>query len=653
MSLLSIGLSGLLVNQRLLELTGQNITNANTPGYHNQVAELAELSDGSQVGGGVQITNVSRSVNQPLQQAVNDSASASSSAQTQLNGLNQLQTYLATGSGTLHDSLVNLFSDLETLSANPSDPTQRALVMSDANDVAYQLNSTTSNIDQMSAGLLQQAQSYTDNINALTTQIAQLNQQIQTAQTSGQDVNALLDTRDQAVANLSQLVSVQTVQQSGQVSVFAGGTPLVVGTQTNSLSAGLDNQGNLVVTATGTQQPVAVSGGNLGGIVTLYNSTLPAVTAQLNTLTQALATQFDEIQATGLGSNGPITSLTSQRAVGSVNQPLADAGLLFPPQAGDLYVTVTNLTTGQKTLSKLAIDPATESLTAIAGAISAVPNMQAAVDAQNGTMSVSAAPGYAFDFSGNVSTSPDSQTITGTTVPTLSGVYNGSGDDTLNFAFSGAGTIGVTPNLTLNVTNGAGEQIASLNVGQGYTAGSNMSVAGLNVQLAAGTVNSGDSFSENVTADPDSAKLLSSLGLNSFFVGSTAADLQVDPSLLNNPSQLAVSSTGEAGDSGNLGKFVALQSQPVLNNGTQSMLQYLENLIGNVGTQASTMQANSTANTSLNQQLSDQLQNSTGVDTNNALMQLVQYQNAYQMSAQFVSVVNQTLNDFFTIVLPT
>ena len=116
--------------------------------------------------------------------------------------------------------------------------------------------------------------------------------------------------------------------------------------------------------------------------MTLYNSTLPAVTAQLNTLTQALATQFDEIQATGLGSNGPITSLTSQRTVGSVNQPLADAGLLFPPQAGDLYVTVTNLTTGQKTLSKFAIDPATESLTAIAGAISAVPNMQAAVDPQ-------------------------------------------------------------------------------------------------------------------------------------------------------------------------------------------------------------------------------------------------------------------------------
>ena len=134
------------------------------------------------------------------------------------------------------------------------------------------------------------------------------------------------------------------------------------------------------------------------------------------------------------------------------------------------------------------------------------------------------------------------------------------------------------------------------------------------------------------------------------FSWATPADLQVNPTLLNDPSQLAVS-TQPSGNTNNLTKIVALQNQPVLNNGTQSMLQYLEGIIGNVGTQASNMQASSAANSSLNQQLSAQLQNATGVDTNDALMQLVQYQQAYQMSAQYVSVVNQTLNDFFQIML--
>jgi flagellar hook-associated protein 1 FlgK len=652
MSALSIGLSGLQVAQTLLDLTGQNITNANTPGYHNQVADLAEIGDGTQVGAGVQITNISRNTDQSLQDAVNNSSSASNSAQTQLSGLNQLQTYLATGSGTLHDSLVSLFSDLETLSANPGSATQSAVVISDADNVANQLNGTMANIDQMSGGLVQQAQSFTDNVNALTTQIAQLNQQIQTTTASGQNANSLLDTRDQAIANLSQIVGVQTVQQSGEVSVFVGGTALVLGSQATSINTTVDNQGNLEVTA-GSQTPITVSGGNLGGIVTLYNSTLPAVVNQLNTFTQALTTQFDQLQATGLGSSGPMTSLTSQRAVDSVNAPLASAGLSYPPQAGDLYVTVVNQATGQQTLNKIAIDPATESLTDVASAISSIPNMNAVVNAQNGELNLFAAPGYAFDFTGSVSSSPDSQAITGTTVPTLSGAYTGTGDDTLNFAFSGAGTVGTTAGLTLNVTNSAGARIASLNVGQGYSAGTNLTVDGVNVQLTAGTVNAGDTFSENVTANPDSANVLPALGLNSFFVGNSAADLQVNQSLLNNPGQLAVSSTGQAGDTNNLVKFVNLQTQPVLAKGTQSMLQYLEGIIGNVGTQASNMQASSTANSSLHQQLSTQLQNTTGVDTNDALTQLIQYQQAYQMSAQFVATVNQTLNDFFTIITPT
>lgn len=78
-------------------------------------------------------------------------------------------------------------------------------------------------------------------------------------------------------------------------------------------------------------------------------------------------------------------------------------------------------------------------------------------------------------------------------------------------------------------------------------------------------------------------------------MGNTAADLQVNPSLLSNPTQLAISA-GPSGNSSNLTKFINLQNQPVLNQGTQSMLQYLEGIIGNVGTQASNMQASSTAN---------------------------------------------------------
>jgi flagellar hook-associated protein 1 FlgK len=658
MSALSIGLSGLMTNQRLLNLTGQNINNANTPNYHNEVGNLVEglpASDSNiAVGSGVQLTSITRSVNQALQEAVTGNASDTGNASTQLNGLNQLQTYLPTGTGSLDDALGNLFTQLEALTTQPGDSTQRQIVVAAANNVAQQLNQTVASINQMQGGLVDQTHTQLDTVNNLTAQIAALNQQIHQGTLGGANVNGLLDQRDQAVSQLAQIIDIRTIPaDDGQISVFTNGSPLVLGNQATTLSTATNSQNQILINSSESNQPLTVSGGNLGGDLTLYNTTLPGVLDQLNTLAQGLATQFDKVQSTGLGTSGPMTNLTSQRAVSNVNQPLSAANLAFPPQAGDLYVTVTNLSTGQRTLNKIAINPATQSLTQVAAALSAVPNMQAVVNPQTGSLSLLAKPGYGFDFTGNLSSSPDTQNITGTTAATIDGQYTGTTNDTLTYAFSGPGTIGVTPNLTMQVTNSAGSVLGSFNVGQGYTAGTDLTTAsGVNIKLGAGTVNAGDTFTVNVAGNPDSANLLGALGLNTFFTGTGAADLQVNSSLLNDPSQLATSTSGQPGDGSNLAKMVALQNQSLLAGGTQTFQKYLENLIGNVGSQTSDMQTNSTAYTALGQQLNDQLQSATGVDTNQALMQLVQYQQAYQMSAQFVSVVNQTVQALLNIQLP-
>jgi flagellar hook-associated protein 1 FlgK len=654
MSALNIGLSGLLVNQRLLDLTGQNITNANTPGYHRQLANLVEAAphaeDGLSVGTGVQITGLTRSVNQALEQAVVSNTSASNNASTQLDGLNQLQTFLATGSGTLHDALGNLFTQLETLTTEPTDPTQRQVVLSAAADVTSQLNGTEANIAQLTGSLSQQATAHVDAINGLTTQIAQLNQQIHDATISGADTNGLLDQRDQALGSLAELVDVRTLQQPyGQISIFTGGDALVMGNQAAKLGVNT-NQGQLAVTSSMALHPLNVSGGQLGGVLQLYNTTLPDVRTRLDTFAQALAQQFDQIHATGVGLNGPMTSLTSLRTVTHVNQPLSAQQLGLPAQVGDLYITVTNLATGQRTLNRVTIDPKSQSLSAIAASISAVPNMQAVVDPQAGTINLLAKPGYGFDFTGNLSSVPDAQAITGTTSVSVDGQYTGTTNGSLQFSFGGSGTIGLTPNLMLQVRDSAGTLLGSVNVGQGYAPGTDLAIVlGVNVKLAAGTVNAGDSFSVNVAGNPDSANLLSALGLNTFFVGSSAADLAVNPNLMMNPQELALSTSGQPGDATNLTKLTALQTQPVLVNQTQSLQQYLENIIGDVGTQANTAQAHQSAYSSLGQQLSDQLQSVSGVDPNEELMRLVQYQQSYQMSAQFIATVKKTFDDFLAM----
>ena len=146
--------------------------------------------------------------------------------------------------------------------------------------------------------------------------------------------------------------------------------------------------------------------------------------------------------------------------------------------------------------------------------------------------------------------------------------------------------------------------------------------------------------------------MLPALGLGTFFTGGGAGDLAVNPNLLANPGQFALSATGQPGDGSNLAKFSALQTQPVLNNKTQSLLQYLESIIGNVGTQASDAQTSNTAYQALGQQLNSQLQSVSGVDPNQELIQMVQYQQAYQMSAQFISTIDQNFTAFMQIMAP-
>src|SRR5207237_955137 len=126
----------------------------------------------------------------------------------------------------------------------------------------------------------------------------------------------------------------------------------------------------------------------LAGLLQLRNQSIPGFAGRLDTLAHTFAQQFDEIQATGLGTGGPLTFTACTRGVSKTTAALSQANLGFPPQAGSLFITVTDKATGNRTTSEVKIDPATQSLQDVATAISAVPNLQGVVDAQTGTLQI-------------------------------------------------------------------------------------------------------------------------------------------------------------------------------------------------------------------------------------------------------------------------
>jgi flagellar hook-associated protein 1 len=654
MSSFTIGLSGLSVNQTLMDLTGQNVANASDPTYHAQDAILAPVTDGTPVGAGVSIEQVRRLISSALEAALNNNASAQSDTTAQLRTLQQVQSYLASSgtTGTLQSQLETFFNDAQHLSLTPDDLTQRTVVLNDAQTLATQINGTSSAFDQVNADLVQQGGQFVDQVNQLTAQIATLNGRISISPANLGSNNALLDQRDGAIGQLAQLVNVRTLDQgNGQTSVYVGGQPLVIGNQSIAVSSSVNSSNQLVVGSNVSSGPLTNLGGSLGAVLTLRNQLVPDYQNQLNTFTNTLVHALDTIQATGLGLSGPMTTLSSGRAVSSTTVALSQAGLAYPPPAGSLFISVTNLASGQRSTQKINIDPSTNSLQDVAAAIGGIPNLQAVVNNQTGTMTILAAPGFAFDFAGRLSTSPDTQTITGSAIPQISGQYTGTANDTFTYTVVGSGAVGSATNLTLNVSNSAGVLLGSANIGQGYSPGSPLPpVEGVGIALSAGTVNAGDSFSVQTVARPDSAGISAALGLNTFFLGDASSGLQVNPDLLNAPGQFALSGSGAVGDDTNLQRIIALSDQPVLAGNTQTMSQYLIGFLGTVADNISNLNQQNTAQQSVGQTLRSQQQTVSGVDPNEQLVKLLQYQQGYQMASKFISVVNQSLADLFNVV---
>ncbi len=327
---LSAALSGIDATQQSLSVIAGNIANANTPGYVDETVNQAEAVTTGQVGTSVDVVGVNRNLDTLLQSQVWTETSGGSYADTTSQLYQQLQQIYGTpGSATSFDAIYNNFtSALQTLSTSPGSYSAQAGVLSAAQSVAQNLNSMTASIQQLRSQAEQGISSDVQTANNALQQIAQINQQLEAAAPDGSTA-ALEDQRDQAITQLSQLMNIRVVQNSGnQISVFSGtGTQLVAGAQASKLSfndvgtlsptsqwsanPGQDTAGTITLTAPGgtTTDLIAtnaISSGEIGAYLQMRDTILPQAQTQLdemaNQMSQALSNQTTSGTAAGSGS---------------------------------------------------------------------------------------------------------------------------------------------------------------------------------------------------------------------------------------------------------------------------------------------------------------------------------------------------------------
>ncbi len=156
-------------------------------------------------------------------------------------------------------------------------------------------------------------------INTYTAQIASLNQQITAASSQGQPPNQLLDQRDQAVSNLSQLVGVQVVSNSNGEQRVPDERPgaghrhdqlqprhrAFAGESTEDSVTYLGAAGTTPTAATTqylSDSTMQNAGGTLGGLITFRTQSLDPAEAQLGAIATSFAAQVNNQNELGLDS---------------------------------------------------------------------------------------------------------------------------------------------------------------------------------------------------------------------------------------------------------------------------------------------------------------------------------------------------------------
>lgn len=215
--------SALNVNQSMLDVVGQNISNINTEGYTRQRLDINSVAFGSSnvkygmtgvvIGQGVKANGTSQFRDEFLDLRYRIEAAKSGSQQVQSEALSDLENIMdEISTDKLNDQFSDLLEQLQELTKSPSDPVVEGVVRTSAEMLTQMLNDYSQRIDTVRDNQMD----YLNDgaiveVNQLLDNIAKLNQQIKEDNISGNPALELNDQRNLLIDELSGYLDIDVV----------------------------------------------------------------------------------------------------------------------------------------------------------------------------------------------------------------------------------------------------------------------------------------------------------------------------------------------------------------------------------------------------------------------------------------------------------
>jgi len=578
-SALSISLSGIQTTSLQLEQTASNVSNASSEGYTTKKVVTSSAQLGS-IGGGVQVTGFKRSENAALFTTLTTATSDASCRSTQNDYLQQVMDILGTSStddATLSSTLTDFVNSWNNLAGTPESLVAQRQVVSDAESFCDEIQRIAGEVESLDRQCQSEIESTLTDLNSYLKQIQDLNVKVAQAQNAQLSSGDLQDERDQLVLKVSALVDVKVMDRgNGQIALYsASGYQLVDGSTARSFSY----DGTDVVSSTNAALSLntALSGGKLQALVDFRSDTSTTVTSA-------------DISTSLTNANNALTQIQTLNAQIVADQALGlDTSALQATRA----TAVTQL----------------DSIIAVNTTSNADGSINIKTDAGTTLLNASSIATLSFDGNHVVDSAAPSVALEST-------LTGGALEVQLN---SLGGTASASTDQATSIIQKMRDQLDEI------------------VRAFTDTVTTATSGKSSFAGAYDSATTASGNLASSFFTGTDRTNFSVNAALVNGTATLK--SNAASAVSSALLDTTRSFSADGLNVTGSSYTTFTTSLLTGFQQSASNISTLSTTAESSRSYLEEKLTNETSVNTDNELVKLVDYQNAYAASAHVMSVI--------------
>lgn len=324
LSSLQTALSALQYQRSALDVAASNVANATTDGYTRRRVNGETVGPSSTpalwsrqplTGSGVKATDIQRMTDAILDARARTEHASQAYLDLRASALARVEAGIGEPSDDgVAAALAEFRNSWADVKNSPSSEAARTQVLAKAQTLIGSLAAQVANVNGEMRDQQTRLESTVSAANDLAEQLAATNRNVVSATLNGVDTTALLDQRDKLAMQLSELTGgVTTIRANGTADVSVGAHALV------SLDASTPLDPAALPTGTG---------GQLGAVRDLLDTTLPAYKAGLDGVVTALADQVNALHATGFDLDGdagtPVFAFDPADPAGTLSLAITD-----------------------------------------------------------------------------------------------------------------------------------------------------------------------------------------------------------------------------------------------------------------------------------------------------------------------------------------